>query len=106
MSTHISVPPQLLLERILTLEIVRDNLKDKTLAFRKDTKGFGDSTAKRLDEEMGGFSGAQVGMARDLAYRYLTKGYQETLEDAKRNGIDLIQFGKKFPGRKKGGEEK
>ncbi len=35
----------------------------------------------RLDKKFGGFSGAQVGVAKQVAFRFLTKGYNECLHD-------------------------
>lgn len=35
----------------------------------------------KLDNKMGGFSGAQVGAARSVAFKFLTTGYNECLND-------------------------
>ncbi len=35
----------------------------------------------RLDKQFGGFSGAQVGAAKSVAFKFLTRGYNESLND-------------------------
>ncbi|KKM07558.1 hypothetical protein LCGC14_1732710 [marine sediment metagenome] len=35
----------------------------------------------KLDKRFGGFSGAQVGAAKQVAFKFLTKGYDECLND-------------------------
>ena len=35
----------------------------------------------RLDKQFGGFSGAQVGAAKSVAFKFLTRGYNECLND-------------------------
>jgi len=38
-------------------------------------------TIAKLDGTFGGFSGAQVGAAKSVAYKFLTTGYNESLND-------------------------
>lgn len=58
--------------QVLAIEIVRDNI-DKPLP-DDDDREWGNATASRCDKACGGFSGAQVGAARQLAYKWLTIG--------------------------------
>ena len=80
--------------QILAIEIVRDNL-DKAMPAAGDVKAWHDwgmSTAERIDQKdengryaCGGFSGAQVGAARNLAAAWLRRGpaavHAEATED-------------------------
>lgn len=84
--------------QVLFVEMLRD-LTGKPLPDPKSPEAstWGDDTVHRLNHF--GFSGAQVGMARDLAWRVIRDGYHVTLESAKRQlGNDcLILVGKNFP---------
>jgi len=69
--------------QVLAIEIVRDNL-DSPLP--KGVTAWGDSTVSRIDKKLPdgrysccGFSGAQVGAAKNLAYKWLEKGPAELL---------------------------
>jgi len=66
--------------QVLAVEILRDWL-GKPLPEKVDTWTFADATVKRIDKKQedgkyscGGFSGAQVGAAAQLAYKWLTDG--------------------------------
>lgn len=65
--------------QVLAIEIVRDEI-DKPVP-TKPPKDWGDATITRVDVKQsdgtyscGGFSGAQVGVAKQLAYKWLTIG--------------------------------
>jgi len=67
--------------QVLAVEIVRDNIGKPLPQDDKGWHGWGDSTVSRIDYKlpngkwsMGGFSGAQVGAAKQLAYRWLNIG--------------------------------
>lgn len=82
----------------LVVEIIRDNdcvcpewLKDEVENDKRSerSKTWGDDTARRLDKEpWAGFSGAQVGAARNLAYRILRDGPDGVLESLRKQGIE------------------
>jgi hypothetical protein len=58
------------------IELLRDNV-GKPLPKRDDRdewRKWGDETIKRIDHTVGGFSGAQWGAARNVAYRMLRDG--------------------------------
>lgn len=58
--------------QILAIEIVRDEL-GKPLPAKDDHK-WADGTVDRINRQIGGFSGAQVGAAKQLAYQWLSVG--------------------------------
>lgn len=73
--------------QILAIEIVRDYL-DKPLPTKETWSVFGDDTARRVDRKLpdgsyscGGFSGAQVGAAKQLAFHWLKDGPEKTLAE-------------------------
>ena len=90
--------------QILAFEIVRDNLHKDYSNFAA-TKSpledylFGwDETVKRLDKKLGGFSGAQVGVAKWLAGNILMRGYPvfiAAMDCEPKN--HMIQVNKRFP---------
>lgn len=66
--------------QVLVVEIIRDNI-DSLLPDDSAWRNWGDSTVTRIDKRdddgkwsMGGFSGAQVGAAKNLAYHWLKEG--------------------------------
>ena len=66
--------------QVLAIEIVRDYL-DKALPTDENWRTWGDDTVARVDRKQpdgtyscGGFSGAQVGAAKDLALHWLKEG--------------------------------
>jgi hypothetical protein len=61
--------------QVLAVEITRDNL-DKELPGEENYRDWGDDTVHRIDKQCGGFSGAQVGAAKQIAYR-LAQGRTE-----------------------------
>ena len=70
--------------QVLAIEIVRDEI-DKPLP-TKDLREWGDATVSRIDYKLpdgsyscGGFSGAQVGAAKQLAFHWLRDGVAATL---------------------------
>ena len=83
--------------QVLIVEIMRDEL-DKPLPEPGAANGWADATISRLDKEFG-FSGAQVGAARSVAYQFLRYGYGKHLGNAKKQGIEdrLILVNKNFP---------
>lgn len=78
---------------VLAIEIVRDYLgkpldpKDRTWA---------DDTVRRIDKDCLGFSGAQVGQAKSLAYHWLTRGPKAVCEDPEAKDR-TIQVSNKWP---------
>lgn len=54
-------------------------IKDKEKA--KEFEKLAEPIIHKLDGTFGGFSGAQVGAAKSVAFRFLTKGYDECLND-------------------------
>ena len=82
--------------QILIFELIRDNA-EKPLPEPKsaDAETWGDATVSRIDEDCGGFSGAQVGAARSVAYRAIRDGWEKMLESAPQDR--RIQVSKSFP---------
>jgi hypothetical protein len=62
--------------QILIFELVRDAgpFEGEQIPY-----GWGERAITRANEGVGGFSGAQVGAAKGVAARFLTRGYDETL---------------------------
>lgn len=88
--------------QILIFEIVRDNLEAKLPDFTADEKAaqewysaFGNASISRVDQACGGFSGAQVGAAKQVAYRALRDGWGKMLESVPDDR--KIQVSKSFP---------
>lgn len=82
--------------QILVFEIIRDQLSKPLPQPGTSANGWSDSTVHRCNYL--GFSGAQVGAAKSLAYRYLLYGYEKTLLSFKEKDDDrLIQVSKDFP---------
>lgn len=85
--------------QVLIFELLRDNNgRDLPLPGSLAIQSWGDPTVSRIDNACLGFSGAQVGAARSIAYRMLSKGYDAVLDemrahDAKR----LIQVSNHWP---------
>lgn len=88
--------------QILAIEIVRDNI-DKPLP-EGEFGDWGDATVSRIDQfdektgtyGCGGFSGAQVGAAKNLAYHWLRDGPKKVHEDPMLKDR-LIQVSKFWP---------
>lgn len=66
---------------MLFVEMVRDHA-DKPLPREDEEATWGDDTVHRLNEAYG-FSGAQVGAAKSLAYRVIRDGYDAFLDKAR-----------------------
>ena len=86
--------------QILVFEIIRDNLETQfpdpaTPVANEWYRTFADATVSRIDEKMGGYSGAMVGAARQVAYRALRDGWGEMVKSIPEGR--LIQVSKKFP---------
>lgn len=82
--------------QILAIEILRD-WNDNPPKSDEDWKIFGDSTVLRIDTRdadgnhaMGGFSGAQVGAARNLAANLLKRGEEALGDDSVKTRLILI----------------
>lgn len=86
--------------QVLIVELLRDQ-KEKPLPADGDRDAWwkwGDETVSRLDTSCGGFSGAQVGVAKHVAARMLRMGYGAALVDAKQQIPDrIIQISRAFP---------
>lgn len=59
--------------QILAVELMRDN-KDAPLPDAQSFPDWGNATVSRIDRGCLGFSGAQVGAAKQIAYRFLRFG--------------------------------
>ncbi len=83
---------------VLTMEIMRDEIGNQ-LPSKEKWPEWGDLTISRLDDKMGGFSGAQVGAAKNLAYSFLKYGPVEIIEKYKESSGEnrIIQVSKSFP---------
>lgn len=91
---------------VLAFEMVRDNL-DKPLPVAEAVRQrgdaiwetWGDDTVHRVNEWPGcGFSGAQVGAAKQLAYRFLKDGHRASLDSMRAHDKDrLTQVSKTWP---------
>lgn len=73
--------------QVLVFEMIRDNLrnplpKQSDPEFKAFSDSFGDATVHRIDEKMGGYSGAMVGAAKQIAYRALRDGWEAMLKSA------------------------
>jgi hypothetical protein len=74
--------------QILWIELLRD-YEGKPLPADKDGwRDWGDETVRRCDASVGGFSGAQVGAAKNLAARMLKIGYDATMDEVRANSGD------------------
>jgi hypothetical protein len=90
--------------QVLAVEILRDNI-DSPLPTNEDFREWGNSTITRIDYELpdgswscGGYSGAQVGAAKQVAFRWLRDGtakFHESVPDDRR--IQISKFWPKAP---------
>lgn len=60
--------------QVLAIEIVRDNIDKPLPAETAYQDKWGDATVTRIDKACFGFSGAQVGAAKFLAYKWMSEG--------------------------------
>lgn len=86
--------------QVLVIELLRDHL-GKPLPDEKDFEKWGKATISRINEDCYGFSGAQVGAAKTIAWRIFRDGYGPTLRSAPKDR--LIQVSAIWPraGRRK-----
>lgn len=84
--------------QVLVMEIVRDHI-DLPLPTDQQWQEFGASTVRRVDAWPGcGFSGAQVGAAKQLALRYLRDGHKATLDSMRQHDAErLTQISRSWP---------
>lgn len=78
--------------QILIVELLRDN-DGKPLPDPEsdEAKTWGDDTVNRVNGWPGcGFSGAQVGAARGVAFRMLSQGYEATLDEMREHDKDRL----------------
>jgi len=73
--------------QVLVFEMIRDNLNTRLPRqsdpnFKAFSDSFGDSTVHRINEKMGGYTGAMVGAAKCLAYLALRDGWEKMLNSA------------------------
>jgi hypothetical protein len=71
--------------QVLSFEIIRDALAANYMATDENIKQLdmlADATVHRIDSMCGGFSGAQVGAAKWLAYRTLRDGWGHVIAQA------------------------
>lgn len=83
--------------QVLIVELVRDGMgKVLPLPESKEAETWGDDTVRRLSHN--GFSGAQVGAAKHVAYKMLRDGYSETLDSMRAHDNDrLILVSNQWP---------
>ena len=80
--------------QLLFIELLRDH-QSKPLPTDDLFSTWGDETVSRIDKDCGGFSGAQVGAAKQIAYRMLRDGpvkFHSSIPEDRR-----IQISKFFP---------
>ena len=89
--------------QVLIVELVRDH-KDAPLDRAVETdpaawSSWGDATVSRVNAWPGcGFSGAQAGAAKNVAYRMLRDGYEAFLSVARAEAVDrMIQISRTWP---------
>lgn len=83
--------------QLLVFELLRDNL-DKPLPTKdEDWRSWGDATVHRINGSCGGFSGAQVGAAKNLAFHYLKDGYEATIRQFDNEKDRTIQVSNFWP---------
>jgi hypothetical protein len=75
--------------QVLIIELLRDN-HGKELPKPDDADEWGDDTVRRIDKQCLGFSGAQVGAAKSVAYKMLRDGVFNTIESMRLNDDDRI----------------
>lgn len=86
--------------QMLVFEIIRDH-KDDALPSENSQElkawwsAFGEKAITRTDKQAGGYTGAMVGAAKNLAYRGIRDGWAKMLKGAPQDR--LIQVAKKFP---------
>lgn len=85
--------------QVLIVELLRDCYgKPLPEPGTPASDSWGDDTVKRIDSQCLGFSGAQVGVAKSVAYKMLLNGYHETLESMREHDADrLIQVSNVWP---------
>ena len=88
--------------QVLAIEIVRDWI-GKELPHNPDD-AWGEETVRRVDQKLpngknscGGFSGAQVGAARWLAWKWLTSGPRKLMEHPKLDADRKIMVSSFWP---------
>ena len=85
--------------QVLFVEIIRDHLntvfpteKEKLTEYLNNE--FGNAAIERTDKNAGGYSGAQVGAAKQLAYKFLTDGWEKimSMDEIKDRHIQISKF--------------
>lgn len=72
--------------QVCAFEIIRDALAAGLAATDENKEAFSrlvDATVRRIDSQCGGFSGAQVGAAKWLAFRTMRDGWNHVIEQAR-----------------------
>lgn len=82
--------------QVLAIEITRDNI-DKPLPDPDTSAEWGEETVNRINESCGGFSGAQVGAAKWLAYQWLSIGPAALIMSSVRDKDRKIQVSSFWP---------
>ena len=69
--------------QLLFIEILRDHgqddIPDNEIVLQNWYKTFGNDTVHRINETAGGYSGAQVGAAKELAYKFMKDGWEKVM---------------------------
>jgi hypothetical protein len=86
--------------QVVAFELMRDlrgcDFTDESPENRAAILAKRDATVSRVDEKLGGLSGAMVGAATGLAFNVIRRGYRTALRDPKVSDR-VIQVSKNFP---------
>lgn len=92
--------------QLLAVEIVRDELGKPLPEPGTSADDWADATVHRVNDWPGcGFSGAQVGAAKHIAYKFLNEGPRKALlsyKEQEPDGDRLIQVSREWPHRATG----
>jgi hypothetical protein len=80
---------------VLVFEMIRDHKNETKEDINRDWKHWGDDTVRRTDERCGGYSGAQVSVAKSLASSYILRGPEKCFKEVDPDRIILVS--KNFP---------
>lgn len=84
--------------QLLAVELLREYDGKRLPEKSEDWRTWGDEVARRVNDQVGGFSGAQVDAAKNVAARMLKLGYGAALQDMKGHDPErLIQVSNNWP---------
>jgi hypothetical protein len=67
--------------QVLAIELMRDCAGQPLPESEEAERAWGKATISRVDKDCGGFSGAQVGAAKQIAYKFIKQGPQAALAE-------------------------